>query len=229
MPRSFRVSVMATTELRLHGQVIAPDDREYDEARKLYNAMFDKRPALIARCADVDDVVAAVRFGREKGLDTAIRCGGHNGAGLGSVDDGLVIDLRGLNDIRVDADERIAHVGGGCLLNEVDAATHEHGLATPAGIISTTGAGGLVLGGGIGNLSRTYGLSIDNLVGAQVVLADGSVVEASARENEDLFWAIRGGGGNFGVVTRLDLQLHPVSTIVGGPMFWPVDRAADML
>ena len=220
---------MATTELRLHGQVIAPQDPEYDEARKLYNAMFDKRPALIARCADVDDVVAAVRFAGERGLAVAIRCGGHNGAGLGSVDGGLLIDVRGLNDVRVDADERIAHVGGGCLLNEVDAATHEHGLATPAGIISTTGVGGLVPGGGIGNLSRTYGLSIDNIVGAQVVLADGSVVDANARENEDLYWAIRGGGGNFGVITSLSLQLHPVRNIVGGPMFWPLEHLTGVL
>ncbi|HZQ02972.1 MAG TPA: FAD-binding oxidoreductase [Gaiellaceae bacterium] len=220
---------MATTELRLRGRAIAPDDREYDEARKLHNGMFDRRPALIARCVDVDDVVAAVEYGREQGLDTAIRCGGHNAAGLGSVDHGLVIDLRDMNQVRVDPDENTAYVDGGCLLQDVDAATAEHGLVTPAGIISTTGAGGLVLGGGIGHLTRKLGLSIDNLVGAQVVLANGSVVEASPDENQDLYWAIRGGGGNFGVVTQLRLRLHPLGSVVAGPMFWPIEHAADLL
>ena len=191
--------------------------------------MIDKRPALIARCADADDVVSAVNFGRERGLDIAVRCGGHNGAGLGSVDDGLLIDLSGLKGIEVDADARTATIGGGSLLKEVDAATHEHGLAAPAGIISTTGAGGLMLGGGIGHLTRKHGLSIDNILGAEVVLADGSVVSADESTNEDLFWAIRGGGGNFGVVTSLTLRLHPVSTVVCGPMLWPLERAPEVL
>jgi len=220
---------IAVRGLVLQGGVIAPGDPEYDETRKVHNGMFDPRPGLIARCATVDDVVAAVAYGREHGLDTAIRCGGHNAAGLGSIDGGLVIDLRDLNRVRVDPDERIAYVGGGCLLQDVDAATAEHGLVTPAGIISTTGAGGLVLGGGIGHLTRRLGLSIDNLVGAQVVLADGSVVEASAGENDDLYWAIRGGGGNFGVVTELRLRLHPLGPVVAGPMFWPIDYGADLL
>jgi FAD/FMN-containing dehydrogenase len=214
---------------RLHGNLVRPDDPDYDEVRALYNAMIDKRPALIARCADVDDVVAAVNFGREQRLDVAIRCGGHNGAGLGSVDDGLVIDLSGLKDVQVDAEARTATIGGGCLLGDVDAATHEFGLATPGGIISTTGAAGLILGGGIGHLTRRCGLSIDNLVAAEVVLADGSVVTADENENEDLFWAIRGGGGNFGVVTSLTLQLHQVGEVVAGPMFWPLERSADLL
>jgi FAD/FMN-containing dehydrogenase len=214
---------------KLHGSVTRPSDSDYDEVRALYNAMIDKRPALIARCADRDDVVAAVNFGREQGLDIAIRCGGHNGPGLGSVDNGLVIDLSGLKTITVDPDSRTATIGGGCLLGDVDAATHEHGMATPVGILSTTGAGGLILGGGMGYLSRKAGLSIDNLLAAEVVLADGSVVNANENENDDLYWAIRGGGGNFGVVTQMTLRLHPISTIVGGPMLWELDRSADVL
>jgi FAD/FMN-containing dehydrogenase len=213
----------------LKGSVTTPSDSDYDEVRTLYNAMIDKRPALIARCADRDDVVAAVKFGREQGLDIAIRCGGHNGPGLGSVNDGLVIDLAGLKAITVDPDSRTAKVGGGCLVGDVDAATHEHGMAAPAGIISTTGAGGLMLGGGIGHLTRKAGLSVDNILGAEVVLADGSVVNASESENEDLYWALRGGGGNFGVVTQLTLRLHPVSSVVAGPMFWSIDKSADVL
>jgi len=214
---------------QLHGGVTRPTDPDYDEVRALYNAMIDKRPALIARCADVDDVVASVNFGREQGLEIAIRCGGHNGPGLGSVDNGLVIDLSGLKTITVDPDAKTAAVGGGCLFGDIDAATHEHGLATPGGIISTTGAGGLILGGGIGHLSRKCGLSIDNILGAQVVLADGSVVTANENENDDLHWALRGGGGNFGVVTQLTMRLHPVSTVVAGPMFWELERSADLL
>jgi FAD/FMN-containing dehydrogenase len=214
---------------RLNGALIGRADLDYDEARALYNAMIDKHPALIARCADVDDVVAAVNFGREQAFDIAIRGGGHNGPGLGSVDDGLVIDLSGLKSIRVDPEARTVTIGGGCLLGEVDAATHGHGMATPGGIISTTGAGGLMLGGGIGHLTRKCGLSIDNILGAEVVLADGTVVTADASENADLYWAIRGGGGNFGVVTQLTLRLHPISTVVAGPMFWSFDRSADIL
>jgi FAD/FMN-containing dehydrogenase len=214
---------------QLHGGVTRPTDPDYDEVRALYNAMIDKRPALIARCADVDDVVAAVNFGREQGLEIAIRCGGHNGPGLGSVDDGLMIDLSGLKTITVDPDASVAAIGGGCLFADVDAATHEHGMATPGGIISTTGAGGLILGGGIGHLSRRCGLSIDNILGAQVVLADGSVVNADENENDDLYWALRGGGGNFGVVTQLKMRLHPISMVVAGPMFWELERSADIL
>jgi hypothetical protein len=214
---------------KLHGEVTRPDDADYDDVRALFNAMIDKRPALIASCADRDDVVAAVNFGREQGLDIAIRSGGHNGPGLGSVDDGLVIDLSGLKTITVDPDARIATIGGGCVLGDVDAATHEHALATPAGIISTTGAGGLMLGGGVGHLTRRAGLSIDNILGAEVVLADGSVVTADENTNDDLYRAIRGGGGNFGVVTQLKLRLHPISTVVAGPMFWELDRSADIL
>jgi len=214
---------------KLHGSVTRAGDADYDEVRALYNAMIDKRPALIARCANVDDVVAAVNFGREQGLDIAIRGGGHNGPGLGSVDNGLVIDLSGLKAITVDPDARTATIGGGCLVGDVDAATHDHGMATPGGIISTTGAGGLMLGGGIGHLSRKAGLSVDNILGAEIVLADGSVVTADENENDDLYWALRGGGGNFGVVTQLKLRLHPISTVVAGPMFWELDKTVDIL
>jgi hypothetical protein len=213
----------------LRGSITHPGTPDYDEARVLFNAMIDKRPALIVRAAGVDDVAKAVNFGREQGLDIAIRCGGHNGPGLGSVDDGLVIDLSGLKTITVDPEARTVTVGGGCLLGEIDAATHEHGMATPGGIISTTGSGGLMLGGGVGHTTRTSGLSIDNILGAEVVLADGSVVEANEDENPDLHWAIRGGGGNFGVVTSLTLRLHPVSTVVAGPMFWSLESSADLL
>jgi FAD/FMN-containing dehydrogenase len=214
---------------QLRGSLIRRSDPQYNQERALYNAMIDKRPALIAKCAGVDDVVAAVNYGREQGLDIAVRGGGHNGGGLGSVDDGLVIDLSGLKGVEVDPDTRTARIGGGSLLSEVDAATHEHGLAAPAGVISTTGAGGLMLGGGIGHLTRGAGLSIDNIVGAEVVLADGRVVTADESTNEDLFWALRGGGGNFGVVTSITIRLHPVETVVAGPMLWPLDHAADVL
>jgi FAD/FMN-containing dehydrogenase len=221
-------SVGALAE-QLDGTVIRPGDADYDEARALYNAMIDKRPALIVRAANVDDVVAAVNYGRENGLDIAIRGGGHNGAGLGSVDDGLLIDLAKLNTVQVDAANRTVEIGGGALLGDVDAATNEHGLATPGGIIATTGAGGLMLGGGIGHLSRGAGLSIDNILGAQVVLADGSVVNANEDENPDLFWAIRGGGGNFGVVTSITARLHPIDNVVAGPMFWSLESAPELM
>ncbi len=198
--------VLATglDELRaaVRGAVIGRDDAEYDTARALYNAMIDKRPELIVRCVDVADVIAAVNFGRENGIDTAIRCGGHNGPGLGSVDDGLVIDLSGLKGVRVDPEKGTADVAGGSVMGDIDHATHAFGMATPSGIISTTGVG-IILGGGIGHLSRKYGLSIDNILGADVVLADGSLVRADENTNDDLYWAIRGGGGNFGVVTSL--------------------------
>jgi FAD/FMN-containing dehydrogenase len=223
---STAVDALAAT---LRGAVIRPGDPNYDDARALYNAMIDKRPALIARCIDVADVIASVNFGREHGLDTAIRCGGHNGPGLGSVDDGLVIDLSGLRSVRVDPEYKTALVGGGSLLGDVDHATHAFGLATPGGIISTTGAGGLVLGGGIGHLTRKCGLSIDNVLGADVVLADGSFVTVDETHEPDLYWALRGGGGNFGVVTSLTLRLHEVSTVVAGPILYDLDHTADLM
>jgi FAD/FMN-containing dehydrogenase len=213
----------------LRGRLIRPDDPGFDEARAVYNAMIDRRPALIARPADADDVVAAIAYGREHDLPLAIRGGGHNGAGLGTVDGGLVIDLSGLRDIAVDPVARTVRVGGGCTWGEVDRATGEHGLATPSGIISTTGVGGLTLGGGLGHLTRRFGLTIDNLLEAEVVLADGRRVRASADEHPDLFWALRGGGGNFGVVTSFLFRLHEVGTIFGGPTFWPVEQAEQVL
>ena len=209
---------------RLRGEVISPGDPTFDEARTIYNAMIDRRPGLIVRCADVGDVMAAVNLAREHELDIAIRSGGHNGPGLALVDDGLVVDLSDMTGVHVDPDARIARVAPGCTWGDVDHATNAFGLATVSGVISTTGVGGLTLGGGHGYLSRKYGLTIDNLVGADVVLADGSFVHASVDEHPDLFWALRGGGGNFGVVTSFEFQLHPVDTVVAGPMFWPIDE-----
>src|SRR3954451_18942274 len=211
------------------GRLIGPEDASYDEARKVYNAMIDKRPALIARCTTADDVAARVAFARNHDLLLAVRGGGHNGAGLGTCDDGLVIDLAGLNSIEVDQDSARVKVGGGCTWGQVDQATGEYGLATPSGIISTTGVGGLTLGGGLGHLTRAYGLSIDNLLAADVVLADGRQVRASADEEPDLFWALRGGGGNFGVVTSFTFRLNDVSRFVGGPTFWAVEQGDEVL
>jgi FAD/FMN-containing dehydrogenase len=213
----------------LRGELIQPSDNGYDEARKLYNAMIDRRPRFIVRCADVADVIASVNFARENKLLLAVRGGGHSGGGLGSCDDGLVIDLSRMKGVRVDPNERTARVNGGCTWGEVDHATHVFGLATPSGFISTTGVGGLTLGGGLGHLSRRFGLTVDNLIGADMVLADGSFVSASANSHPDLFWAIRGGGGNFGVVTSFLFRLHPVGTVVAGPTLWELDQAADVL
>jgi FAD binding domain/Berberine and berberine like len=214
---------------RVRGEVISPEDPQYDEARKLYNAMIDKRPAAIAQCVDAGDVIAAVQTGREAGVDLAIRSGAHNGAGLSSVDDGLVIDLSPMRGVRVDPERRTAVVPGGALVSDVDHATHAFGLAAPFGIIGTTGVGGLTLGGGLGHLTRKLGLSIDNLLSADVVLADGSFVTASEDQHEDLFWALRGGGGNFGVVTAFTFRLSPVHTIVGGPTLFSLERAGEVL
>ena len=210
-------------------QTFKPGDNGYDEARKLYNGMIDRWPARIVRCESVADVRAALAAAQESELEIAVRGGGHNGAGYGSVDAGLVIDLRPMDGVRVDPDARTVRVEGGATWGKVDAATGEHGLATPSGIISSTGVGGLTLGGGHGYLSRKYGLTIDNLLEAEVVLPDGRMVTASESENPDLFWALRGGSGNFGIVTSFLFRLHPVSTVIAGPTLWPIEATADVL
>ena len=211
------------------GRLIGPDESDYEEARAVYNAMIDKRPAVIARCASLGDVSRAIAFARDHDLLLAIRGGGHNGAGLGTCDDGVVIDLSLLKEIQVDPMARTVRVGGGCTWGEVDQATGQHGLATPSGIISTTGVGGLTLGGGIGHLTRKCGLTVDNLLEAELVLASGERVRVNGEEHPDLYWAIRGGGGNFGVVTSFLFRLHEVGTVIAGPTFWPVELGADVL
>lgn len=213
----------------LRGRLIGPTDPDYDEARKVYNGMIDRKPALIARCVDVGDVITSVNFAREQGLLLAIRSGGHNGPGLGVADDALVIDLGAMRGIRIDPVARTARVEAGCRFGDVDHATHAFGLAVPSGIISTTGVGGLTLGGGIGHLSRQCGLTIDNLLEVDMVLADGRFVTANAEQHPDLFWAVRGGGGNFGVVTSFLYRLHPIDTVYAGPMLWHMDRADEAL
>lgn len=211
------------------GPLIRPFDEGYDEARALYNGMIERFPALIAQCLDEQDVITAVNYARIHDILVAVRGGGHNGAGLGSCDGGLVIDLRLMKGIRVDAEKQQVRVQAGCTQGEVDAATHPHGLAVPAGIISSTGIAGLALGGGHGYLSRKYGLTIDNLIEAELVLASGEKVKASEDENPGLFWAIRGGGGNFGVVTSFLFRAHPVHTVYAGPMFWPLEQTKEVL
>lgn len=219
-----------TDQLRssFRGELIQPGDAGYDSARKVYNGMIDKHPQLIARCVDVADVMAAVRFGRENDILTAVRGGGHSGGGLGTCD-GLVIDLSRMKGIRVDPAARRVRVEPGCVWGDVDHATHAFGMAAPSGFVSTTGVGGLTLGGGIGYLTRRYGLTIDNLLSVDMILADGRFVTASATENPDLFWAVRGGGGNFGVVTSFEFRLYPVSTVQFGPTFWPIEQGGEVL
>ena len=214
---------------RLRGQVISPQDEGYDEARKLNNGMIDKHPGLIARCGDVADVIAVVNFARDNKELLAIRGGGHNGAGLALCDDGIVLDLSMMKGVRVDPTARTARVAPGCTWGDVDHASHVFGLAVPAGVVSTTGVSGLTLGGGHGYLTRKYGLTIDNLLEVDMVLADGRFVTANASQNEDLFWAIRGGGGNFGVVTSFVFRAQPVQTIFGGPVLWKMDKAAKVM
>jgi hypothetical protein len=211
------------------GQLIGPGDSSYEEERTMFNAMIDKKPSVIAKCSSTGDVASVIGFARTHDLPLAVRGGGHNGGGLGSVDDGVVADLSEMNSVSVDADAKTAKVGGGATWAEVDAATNPHGLAVPCGIISTTGVGGLTLGGGIGHLTRGCGLTIDNLLSAQVVLADGQQVTASADENGELYWALRGGGGNFGVVTEFTFRAHPVSDVVGGPTFWAIEQTDELL
>ncbi|MFJ8048417.1 FAD-binding oxidoreductase [Streptomyces luteogriseus] len=213
----------------LRGPVIGPRDAGYDEARKIYNAMIDKRPAALVPCTDTADVMAAVTYVRDHGLELAVRGGGHSGPGLCLVDDGVTVDLSPMRWVRVDPEARTAEVGGGSRLGDLDHATQAFGLATPTGIISMTGVGGLTLGGGHGYLTRKHGLTVDNLIAADVVLADGSFVRASESEHPDLFWALRGGGGNFGIATSLTYRLHPVGTVGAGVTVWPVDSTREVL
>jgi FAD binding domain/Berberine and berberine like len=214
---------------QVRGEVVARGDDGYDDARAVYNAMIDRHPKVVVRAANAGDVMHAVTFAREAGTDLAVRGGGHSVPGFGTCDDGVVIDLSRMRGVRVDPAARTARAEGGATWGDFNAATHAFGLATTGGIISTTGVAGLTLGGGIGYLTRGLGLSIDSLISADVVTADGQMVIASEREHEDLFWAIRGGGGNFGVATSLEFRLAPVAQIYGGPMFFELDAVGDLL
>jgi len=222
-------AAVSTLKSSVRGAVIQAGEAGYDQARKVYNGMIDRRPRLIVQCADVADVVAAVNFGREQKLLVAVRGGGHNAGGLGVCDDGLVIDLSHISYVHVDPARKTVRCGGGTTWAQVDHATHAFGLAVPAGIIASTGVGGLSLGGGIGHLTRNCGLTIDNILEVEMVLADGRVVTANAKQNADLYWAIRGGGGNFGVVTSFLFRAHPIHTDYAGPMLWALEDTAEIL
>ena len=214
---------------RVSGSVITPSDDGYDDARAVYNAMIDRRPAAIVGAQDAGDVAAAVDYAREHELPLAIRGGSHSVPGFGTVDDGVVADLSGMRAVSVDPGKRTARAQGGATWGDFNAATHEHSLATTGGIISTTGVAGLTLGGGIGYLTRGHGLACDNLIGAEVVTADGRTVVANANENADLLWALKGGSGNFGVATALEFGVHPLADVYGGPMFFELEHARDLL
>lgn len=227
MPTDSAVQEFATA---LRGRLIRPADAEYDDARRVWNGLIDRRPTLIARCADEADVTAALRFARKERLAVAVRGGGHNVAGFGTCDGGLVIDLSPMGKVTVDPAAREARAEGGATWGPFDATCQAHGLATTGGLVSTTGVGGLTLSGGIGWLMRKHGLTVDNLLAVELVTADGRQLRASATENPELFWAVRGGGGNFGIVTSFTFRLHPVGPIIyGGAMFFPIDRARELL
>lgn len=225
------MTIVATQDLgeRLRGRVVGRDHPEYDQVRALFNAMIDKRPLLIAQCVDAADVAECVRFARQTGLPVAVRGGGHNGPGLSSIDDGLMIDLSMMRGVRIDTDRGTVRVAAGSTTGDVDHATHPFGLAVPFGIVSTTGVAGLTLGGGIGYLSRQFGLTIDNLLEVDVVLTDGRIVTASQSRHADLFWGLRGGGGNFGIVTSFLFRGRPVGQVFGGPVFWAHEHAAEVM
>jgi FAD/FMN-containing dehydrogenase len=222
-------NTLADLRASFSGTLIGPEDEAYEQARRVYNGMIDRYPRLIARGTDPADVMAVVNFARDNELLLAVRGAGHSGAGLGVCDDGVVLDLSLMNGIRVDPEARTIRAEGGCTQGAINHAGAPFGLAVPAGIVSTTGIGGLTLGGGHGYLARKYGLAIDNLLGADVVLADGRFVTASARQNEDLFWAIRGGGGNFGVITSFLFQAQPVGAVIAGLMLWDYSDAFEMM
>ena len=229
MTTTARPALFDSLSSALRGPVIQPGDEGYDGARAVYNAMIDRRPAAIAECSDVADVMTAVRFARENGLTVAVRGGGHNAGGLGVWDDALVIDLSAMRGVTVDPEAKTVRAEGGCVWGDVDHATHAFGLATPSGILSSTGVGGLSLGGGIGYLARRFGLTVDNLLAADVVLADGSFVTATADSHPDLFWALRGGGGNFGIVTSFLFRCHDVGDVVAGPILYDIADTSDVL
>ena len=222
-------STLQSFRSSIRGKVITASDQSYNEERSVYNGMINRFPALIVKCTNVADVISAVNFARTYKLNLAIRGGGHNAGGLGVCDDGLVIDLSLMKGTRVDLETNTIRVEGGCLLGDIDHATQAFGKAIPTGIFSTTGIAGLTLGGGLGHLTRRYGLAIDNLQEADVVLADGKLVTASEKKNPDLFWAIRGGGGNFGVVTSFLFSLQDAGIVHGGPMFWPIEESEQIL
>lgn len=213
----------------IEGKVIRPEDAEYESARRVYNADIDRRPLAIIQCAGAADVVHAVNYARENKLPIAVRGGGHSAPGFGTCDGGLVIDLSRIRGVRVDPEHRTAMVEGGCTWGDVDRATHAFGLATPGGLISTTGVGGLTTGGGFGYLSRRYGLACDNLISADIVTADGKIRTASAQRDADLFWAIRGGGGNFGIAVSFNFRLHPVTQLYAGPILYRLEQAAEVM
>ena len=214
----------------LHGQLIFPGDVDYDEARKVWNGMIDKHPALIVRCADETDVISAINFARTQNLLVAVRGGGHNVAGFGTCDEGIVIDLSPMKKIEIDTVKRTARAQAGLTWGEFDKATQEHNLATTGGLVSTTGIAGFTLGGGFGWLVRKYGLTVDNLLSVDMVLANGQRVTASSSENADLYWGVCGGGGNFGIVTSFQYRLHKVGPVVyGGAAFYPVEKARELL
>jgi FAD/FMN-containing dehydrogenase len=223
------MSTLDELRARVNGQTIVPGDAAYEEARKVYNGMIDRRPGVIVRCTDAADVMASVQFAREQGTDLSIRGGSHSVPGFGTNDGGVVIDLAPMNGVRVDPNARTVRAEGGCTWGGFNHATYAFGMATTGGIIASTGIAGLTLGGGIGYLTRAFGLSCDNLISADVVTADGRFLVASKRQNEDLFWALQGGGGNFGVVTSFEYQLHPVKDIVAGLFFFPLDHARNVL
>ncbi|MFI5047302.1 MAG: FAD-binding oxidoreductase, partial [Acidimicrobiia bacterium] len=211
------------------GALIHPGDAEYDGARAVFNGMIDRRPVLIARCSSTTDVVAAVDFARGQHLPLSVYGGGHAVTGAAVVDAGVCVDLRGMQEVTVDPDAKVAQVAGGCTWGQVDAATQEHGLAVTGGRVPSTGVAGLALGSGSGWLERTHGFTCDNLLEAEVVAADGRIVTASETENPDLFWAIRGGGGNFGIVTRFTFQLHDVSLVLGGMLIFPAPAGVEVV
>ncbi|HZK68977.1 MAG TPA: FAD-binding oxidoreductase [Paludibacter sp.] len=227
--KNIDAGVITKLATQIRGEIILPNHPDYNETRKVYNGMIDKHPGMFIKCVDVADVILAVNFGRESNLLVAVRGGGHNGGGLGLCEDGLVIDLSGIKFVLVNTADNTVRVGGGNVWGEVDHATHPFGLAVPAGIISTTGIGGLTLGGGIGHLTRKYGLTIDNLLEADMVLADGTFVTVNENQHADLFWAIRGGGGNFGIVTSFKFQAHPVKNVFGGPTLWPIEKTEEIM